>query len=295
MNDIRTVFLALLLLLLPAFQAQAAPMMVDGTWLEQHLGDSNLVVVDMSMEDTQYQRFHLPGAVRLPYNALIQKNRNGVTRIVGGQRLSNVLGLLGIEETDHIVVYDDMGGLQAARLFWTLEQTGHPQVSVLDGGLVKWILDGRKVSNQPVKPQRVQYRLAGKGRDNNADLRQVQTAIKDGNSALLDVRSKQEYAGSPKAKRSGHIPGARWWPWEQAVDFKQSFVAANPEMLLQKLAQAGVEKGKSTIVYCQSGHRAAHTYLTLRRLGFDQVRMYDGSMAEWSQTPDAPLKKGLTP
>ncbi len=292
---ILALILPTLLLLLSSLALRAAPVMVQGDWLEQHMKDPDLVLIDMSMEETQYQRFHLPGAVYLPYDALLQKSRNGVTRIASRQRLYAILGVLGIKEGSHVVIYDDMGGLQAARLFWTLEQIGHPKVSVLDGGLVKWILDGRRVDNIPVEPVRVRYQGGGSGRDNDADLKQVENAVAEGSPLLLDVRTRQEYVGNARSKRSGHIPGARWWPWQQAVDFRQGFVSADPEKLRLSLAEVGAAPDSPLIVYCRSGHRSARAYLTLRRLGFNQVQMYDGSMAEWSLDPKLPVKQGLTP
>jgi thiosulfate/3-mercaptopyruvate sulfurtransferase len=282
--------LVLILMIQPALAG--APVLVDTGWLADHQNDPDLVVVDMSMDDTQYQRFHLPGAVRLPYQLLTKKRRDGVSLRHGDKRLAMLLGLMGISADKYVVIYDDMGGLQAARLFWELERIGHDRVSVLDGGLVKWILEGRKVTNEPVHPQRTQYQLPGGGRDNEADKATVQAAMGDGRTILLDVRSEQEYVGSPRMKRSGHIPGAKWWPWEQAVDFKQAFVAQSSDKLLASLDKLGVRKDTPVITYCQSGHRAGRAYMTLRRLGFNNVKLYDGSMAEWSIDRSLPLQTG---
>ncbi len=286
----------ILLLLLLASSLQAAPVMVDGEWLAQRLQEPAVVVVDMSVDDTQYQRFHIPGAVRLPYQALVQKRRDGVSVAVPKQRLMTILGILGIGPDDHVVIYDDMGGINAARLFWELERLGHRRVSVLDGGLVRWILDGRPVDNKPVeRPRAVYVPAAGGGRDNLASLEQVKAAMEAGGEALLDVRTEQEYRGQPRVVRSGHIPGARLWSWEQAVDFPGGFVSRPSQALLTSLAAAGIEPEKPVIAYCRTGHRAARTYLTLRRLGFDLVKVYDGSMSEWSRDRDLPLKQGMTP
>ncbi len=282
----------MLFLFVTGMQAQAAPVMVDGAWLKAHLNDPGLVLVDMTSDDTQYQRFHLPGAVRLPYQALVQKRRDGVSVRIDDQRLFAILGILGIQANSHVVIYDDMGGLQAARLFWELERIGHQAVSVLDGGLVKWVLDGRKVVNKPAKPVRVSYRPMGPGRQNEADIQQVMRVVSGGGALLLDVRTEQEYTGNPRMKRSGHIPGAILWPWQQAVDFGNGFTAKDADLLAASLKKAGVTKDLPVITYCQTGHRASRAYLTLRRLGFDNVRMYDGSMSEWSRTPEAPLKTG---
>ncbi len=274
----------------------AAEVMVDGDWLEQRLGKPGLVVVDMSISDTQYQRFHLAGAVRLPYQSLVQKRRDGVSMRISDERLYAILGSLGITADTRVVIYDDMGGLQAARLFWELERIGHPQVSVLDGGLVQWILDGRKVDYRAVQPTRVRYQPGGGGRANDADIAMVEAAMRDPDGALLlDVRSEPEYRGSARNPRSGHIPGARWWPWVQAVRFDQGFVVVPAGELEESLQSLGVKRDRPVITYCRTGHRAAHTYLMLRRLGYEKVKMYDGSMAEWTRNKALPVKQGMEP
>ncbi len=150
--------------------AQATPVYVDAAWLEQRLGDPSIVLVDMATDQTQYQRFHIPGAVYMPFGALVQRQRSGVTLRVPDQRLYQVLGFFGIDADKHVVVYDDMGGLNAGRLFWELERIGHEKVSVLEGGLVDWIQSGRKVESKPNEAKRVTYTPKnGKRPANEAD------------------------------------------------------------------------------------------------------------------------------
>jgi thiosulfate/3-mercaptopyruvate sulfurtransferase len=102
--------------------------------------------------------------------------------------------------------------------------------------------------------------------------------------------------GEAKKPRTGHIPGARLWPWEQAVDFAKGFVRVDEATLKKSLAAAGAKSGKTPIVaYCRSGHRAAQTYLTLRSLGYDDVRVYANSINEYALYPEHPLKAGARP
>lgn len=123
----------------------------------------------------------------------------------------------------------------------------------------------------------------------------VVEAITNHEIVLLDVRSEKEYKGSRNVKRSGHIPGARWWSWDQAVDFNGGFVAADPKQLLESLGAVGAKPETTVIAYCRSGHRASQTYFTLRWLGFEDVRVYDGSTAEWSARNDLPIRTGRQP
>lgn len=288
----RLLFVLFSLLAPPAL---AAPALVDGAWLEKQLADPKLVIVDMSDDDTQYLRFHLPGAVRLPYDVLVKERKTDRVKVrLDDAELARVLGRLGIARDSRVVIYDDLGGLNAARLFWELERLGHPEVSVLDGGLVRWILDGRKVVNNAPRRVPATYAPAARGRANEAALADVRAAGQN-HTLLLDVRSDEEYLGEAKKPRTGHVPGARLWPWEAGVDFERGFVQRDAAQLKKSLAQLGADPNVPVIAYCRSGHRAARAYLTLRALGYDQVRVYANSMNEYALTRDAPLKQGQQP
>ncbi|MEK7262357.1 MAG: rhodanese-like domain-containing protein [Pseudomonadota bacterium] len=289
-------FFTLILGLGFAAGAPAAPVFVDGAWLEKRLTNSKIVIVDMSEDDNQYLRFHLPGAVRLPYDVLVKERKNDKVKVrLDDAELGRVLGRLGVTRDSQVVIYDDMGGLNAARLFWELERIGHREASVLDGGLVQWILDGRKVVNTPVKRAPTTYQAAAGGRVNEATLVDVRETVDKRAALLLDVRTEEEYVGESKKPRTGHIPGARFWPWDLAVDFDRGFVRRDDAALKKSLGQVGADPNVPVIAYCRSGHRAAHAYLTLRNLGYENVKVYANSMNEYAATRDAPLKQGRVP
>ncbi len=288
--------LFLLLLIHSSLAVSASSFLVDINWLEKNLNSSSIRLIDMS-DDTQYQRFHIPGATHLPYGAINVRTKKGVSFSAGKDRLVKILGLLGIEAKHHVVIYDDMGGLHAGRLFWELEKLGHKKISIVDGGLVKWILAGKKVTAKPHKVKAVQYKAANiAGRNNVVTLNEVLNTQFNDKNVLLDVRSKDEYLGHPRYPRSGHIPNAKWLEWSQAVNFENAFKLKNTTTLNKQLKAIGVSKKDTPItLYCQSAHRASQTYFTLRQLGFNQVKIFDGSMAEYSKVKTAPLKKGLAP
>jgi thiosulfate/3-mercaptopyruvate sulfurtransferase len=272
----------------------AAPVYVEHDWLAKNLDNKQIIVVDMTSDDVQYLRYHIPGAVRLAYQDIVTRRKDKVSVRLPDTQLVKVLGSIGVKPEQHVVIYDDMGGLNAGRLFWELERIGHKKVSVLRGGLVQWVLAGHKVDNQAVKPASVQYQPAAEGRGNEAGLAAVTAASKNGNAVLIDVRSQEEYAGHPRYPRSGHVPGAKWASWEDNVDFEKGFVPKRSELLMNKLNSLGVtDKNTPLIVYCRSGHRASQSYLTLRDLGFSDVRLYDGSMAEYARQPKLALVKGM--
>lgn len=273
----------------------AAPsFLVQVNWLKNNLSSDSIRVIDMS-DDTQYQRFHIPGAVHLPYSALNYTTKAGISYSAGNENLVKVLGYLGINNKHHVIIYDDLGGLNASRLFWELEKIGHKNISILDGGLVSWILSGQKVDAHPVTTVPVQYIPLNKnGRENLVD---INTLREPGFSdVLLDVRSMEEYLGNPRYPRSGHIPGAKSWEWSKAVDFDNAFKFKNDSVLRKQLKNIGIDNSNTAItVYCHSGHRAAQSYFTLRHLGFTHVKLYDGSMAEYSRKKSAALHKGSQP
>lgn len=273
-----------------------AGIMVDTSWLQKHLNDKNLVLIDMS-DQTQYQRFHIPGAIYLGYGNLVQKRKKDkVSLRISNQRLYKILGFIGVSRNSHVVIYDDMGGLNAGRLYWDLERIKHPRVSVVDGGLVKWILEGRKVENKYNERKAVTYLAGASTINNEINLTQIKQASQSNKQVLLDVRSREEYLGYPKYKRTGHIPGAKLWPWDDTVNFTGGFTLKKPDELMASLAKAGVKKkSQPLVVYCRSGHRAAQAYLVLKQLGFQNVLLYDGSMAEYSKDLTAPVRQGLNP
>ncbi|MFO7603655.1 MAG: sulfurtransferase [Gammaproteobacteria bacterium] len=266
------------------------PALVDTDWLSQRLTDKQLVIIDMS-DSLQYQRFHIPGARHLPYNAINQQSRQGVSYSVGPQAIAKLMGQLGVTPQHTVVIYDDTGGLNAARLYWELQRLHHARVTLLDGGLVKWIREGRSVSWTPQHIQPMSY-----------ELKQVNTALLSqkhdiGNtSTLLDVRTQEEYQGHPRVPRSGHIPGARHFPWDSAVNFDSDFTMKSDAELKRMLASLGMtDPNQEVTLYCRSGHRASHTFFTLKRLGWNHVRLYDGSSTEYELDKAAPLKKGPVP
>ncbi len=275
--------------------AFAANPLLSTQTLQQQLQEPQLILVDMS-DGTQYQRFHLPGALSLPYDYLVAR-QNNVSVPIPQEKLLSILGALGIKQDSHVVIYDDMGGLNAARLYWELEQLGHTHMALLDGGLVKWIIEGRPVTNQPVKPQATSsYKVQPTGRAALASLKDVAPASRNKKVMLLDVRSEDEYRGDPRYPRSGHIPGAQWWEWDQAVEFNNGFVQHDAATLRASLAKLGLtDIHQPVITYCHSSHRASQAYYTLKRLGFTQVKIYGGSILEYEQHKELPLTLGMTP
>lgn len=270
--------------------------LVDVEWLYKHQKDKNIVIVDMS-DSLQYQRFHIPGSIHLPYHILNKRLKSGVSLSIGVEKVIKLLGVLGITRETHIVLLDDTGGFNAGRLFWELERLGHPKISVLNGGLVSWVLKNYPVDNKIVKKGKTSYKIPSdfKPKNNLTDLAGVK-GLNLKESYLIDVRSRPEYIGSKKEARSGHIPGAKWFPWTDSFAVDKGFKFHSFNSLFKSLNKLGItDKNKPTVLYCRSGHRAAQTYMTLRILGFSSVKLYDGSILEYAKDKSTVLSLGATP
>ncbi|VAW94590.1 hypothetical protein MNBD_GAMMA22-2420 [hydrothermal vent metagenome] len=295
MQHIKKFTLILVFTLLFVSQSYAATVLIDSKALQNKLNNKDLVIIDMS-DETQFQRFHLPNALYLPYRAINQSNKKRISKSIGSDNVVKLLSYMGITEKSDIVIYDDMGGLHASRLYWELERLGHKKLAILDGGLVSWVLRHYKVTNKTVNPIKATYTPSKSTFNTLATLADITAASKDSKTVILDVRSKEEYYGNPKNRRSGHVPGAKWFPWQQSVNFEDGFKQQKSDDILKNLQAVGVtDKNAEVIVYCQSGHRASQTYMTLKNLGFTKVRLYDGSMAEYGQALSSPLIKGANP
>ena len=275
----------------------AAEPLVETQWLKANINNPNIVLIDMS-DETQYQRFHIQNAIQLPYHVLNKNLKNGVSLSIGSENIIKLLGLLGVTASTHVVIYDDIGGLHAGRLYWELERLNHKNVSVLNGGLVKWILDGNPVTAKTFQPTRKTNYQTTKKTSNEAlaTINDVLPSSRDKNTLLLDVRTKEEYVGNVKQRRSGHIPGAILWCWDNSINFDNQFKFKQKNILAKELNKLGLkQKNQPVILYCRSAHRASQSYLTLRSLGFNNVKVYDGSIKQYAISPNAPLAKGIKP
>lgn len=268
---------------------------VSPAWLKAN--QSKVTILDMS-EKTDYQKFHIDGAIWFN-TAWLFRSENGVTLSAGAETIAETLSQLGIANNDHIVIYDDMGGFDASRLYWELDKLNHKNVHILDGGIVNWVLSGNKVTQKfPDRPAVAEYKLAKRSLANRltADKTEVVAASRDNATILIDTRSEQDYQGSPSEPRSGHIPSALHFEWSQSIDSRNGFQQRAKDNLTKLLAGISVYDVKQPIIlYCKSARSAARVYTMLKSLGFKEIKLYDGSMQEYKKDRNLPLKKGARP
>jgi thiosulfate/3-mercaptopyruvate sulfurtransferase len=269
--------------------ALAAPLLVDGAWLEAHLGNGNRRIVDMVSERKDYRRGHVPGAVHLSVDDVRVKVRAGGYRLPTAAEAARLFGDLGIGPDTHVVIYDDSDSLDAARLFFTLDVYGHRAVSLLDGGILASRRAKRPETTVVPSVARTDYRptLAS---ERVASAEWVRDRLSDPSVALLDSRSADEYTGKDvRARRGGHIPGAVNVEWKQNLRPDGTFKSVD-ELRALYVAQA-ITPDKTVVTYCQTHHRAAQSYFVLRLLGYPRLVGYDRSWSEWGNRDDLPLAR----
>lgn len=250
-------------------------LLVDPEWLEQHLKDASLRMVDMRPYPL-YERGHLPGAVHLDFPR-IQSVVDGVPEMVGRpEQIEAVLSGLGVTPETTLVIYDNVYGQVAARFFWTLEYYGYPDARLLDGGWDRWALERRPVTREEPQVTPTQYKVRPQ-EELLATHEWVLAHLKNPEVLFVDTRSTQEYHAP-----DGHLPGAVNVDWMETLTFRP-LPGMRPAVELEALYQGvGATKDKEVVTYCQSGARSSHTYFVLRLLGYPRVRHYDGSWLEWS-------------
>jgi thiosulfate/3-mercaptopyruvate sulfurtransferase len=263
--------------------------LVENDWLASHLNDRNLRIVDMRNSQNEYAAGHIPSAVHLSVNQIRLTLKEPGFVIPPDYEIEEMQGQLGITGETMVVAYDDQGGLNASRLFFTLDYGGHSKMALLNGGLTKWVAEGRALSKDVQQVATTVYRI-------HPDTRRVSSArwivanLGKQNLSLVDSRSPKEFRGEDvRAKRGGHIPGAANIEWTQNLTADKTFKSADE--LLNLYEKAGVTKDKTTVTYCQTMHRAAVSYFVLRLLAYPDVRGYDRSWSEWGNDPILPLER----
>lgn len=226
----------------------------------------------------------------MPRSAILTEINGVPGTLPPADQVGQVIEKAGIGNQTRVVIYDDGNGLWASRLFWTLEYLGHQKVALLEGGLSGWIEDGGALQTEETTNSRADFQIRIQP-DKLADERWLLQNLDNRRVKVVDSRNPEEYTGKDKqAARGGHIPGASNIDWVLNLDTvrRQTFL---PLTELEKLyEQEEATRDKEIVTYCQIGIRAAHSYFTLRLLGYEYVRLYDGSWAEWGNSADTPIE-----
>ena len=276
----------------------ATDALVDTQWVEDHLDDDSIRIVEVDENPGLYAEAHIPGAIGFDWKMDLQDQ---VKRdFLGPEEFGALLGSRGISNDHTIVLYGDRNNWFAAYTYWYLKYYGHHNVKLVNGPREKWIAEGRATSTDVPQHQAASFAAQPGDESIRAKRDEVHAALEDGRS-LVDVRSPQEFSGEliamagyeqEGAQRGGHIPGAASVPWAQAVTEDGTFKSADD--LRELYTSKGVlGKADEVIAYCRIGERSAHTWFVLHELlGEQNVKNYDGSWTEWGNLVDVPIEKG---
>ncbi len=273
--------------------------LVTADWVEEHLDDPKVVLVEVDEDTTAYDSGHIRGAIKLDWTTDLQDQ---VRRdFVNKPQLESLLSEKGIGNDDTVVLYGGNNNWFAAYAYWYLKLYGHQDVKLLDGGRKKWELDGRELTDEPTKRESTSYTAQEQDHSIRAFRDEVVSAI--GAKNLIDVRSPDEFAGrlmapahlpQEQAQRAGHIPTAGNVPWSKAANDDGTF--KSDDELRTLYTAAGVDESRDTIAYCRIGERSSHTWFVLHELlGLANVKNYDGSWTEYGSLVGVPIALGDEP
>ena len=222
-------------------------LLVDTDWLYQHLDDPRLRIVDAG-PNSRYADAHIPSAVNIPHNYI--KDANDSTHVMPPDQLADVMGLKGISDDIYVIAYDDNDSLSAARLWWVMDYYGHSRCSVLDGGLVKWLAEGRPVSTEVSTFAASAPFTPIPNPDVFCSIDYLKGSVGNAGTVVWDVRSREEYTGeSPRSnKRAGHVPGAVNMEWRQVID-PETHTFKPIEELRRMCSEAGITPDKEVITH----------------------------------------------
>jgi thiosulfate/3-mercaptopyruvate sulfurtransferase len=275
----------------------AKDVLVDTQWVENHLSDGSVRVVEVDENPALYAEAHIPGAIGFDWKTDLQDQ---VKRdFLGPDEFGELLGSRGISNEHTIVLYGDRNNWFAAYTYWYLKYYGHDDVKLMNGPREKWISEGRPTSTDVPEHEALTFTAQEGDASIRAKRDEVMDAL-DRDVALVDVRSPQEFSGEliamagyeqEGAQRSGHIPGAASVPWAQAVQEDGTFKQADD---LRELYGSKGVTGGPVIAYCRIGERSAHTWFVLHELlGQDDVKNYDGSWTEWGNMVGVPIERDV--
>jgi thiosulfate/3-mercaptopyruvate sulfurtransferase len=278
----------------------AKDVLVETEWVEQHLNDESIRIVEVDENPGLYAESHIPGAIGFDWK---RDRQDPVKRdFLAAKEFAALMGARGISNDHTVVLYGDRNNWFAAYTYWYFKYYGHDKVLLMNGPREKWLSENRPATEDVPDYDSASFEVTTHDDAIRAKREEVLHAVAAGSHTLVDVRSPQEFSGEliampgyeqEGAQRAGHIPGASSVPWAQAVREDGTFKSR--EDLEQLYATKGVISGDTPIIaYCRIGERSAHTWFVLHELlGRDDVRNYDGSWTEWGNLVDVPIEKDV--
>lgn len=274
--------------------------LVETSWLENHLYDPGIRIVESNEDILLYDTGHIPGAIHIDWRRDLQ---DPIQRdYISPEAFGRLLSKKGISPEHTVIFYGDKSNWWAAYALWAFRLFGHDKVKILNGGRDKWNAEKRETTRQvPVYPEATYPTPRGPDPAHIRAFKEDALLQSNERRPLIDVRSPGEFKGEithlpeyPQegVLRGGHIPGARSVPWKRAVNDDGTFKSASDLRGIYQ-GELGLKPDDDTIVYCRIGERSSHTWFVLSYLlGFQKVRNYDGSWTEWGNSVRVPIEVG---
>ncbi len=275
--------------------------LVSTDWLAAHMRDPDLRIIDASWHmasenrdpKAEYDAAHIPGARFFDIDEISDARSDLPHMAPSTEKFMSRMRAMGVGDGHQVVVYDAEGVFSAPRVWWLFRLMGQNNIAVLDGGLKKWVAEGRAVEDLPpvIRDRHMMVRFQNQM---VKDVTQVAAASKLGTPQIVDARSPARFAGSePEPReglRAGHIPGSRNVPFKNLLN--DDGTMKEPDALKAAFTDAGVDMDKPVITSCGSGITACILSLALERIGKNDHAVYDGSWTEWGAVPSMPIETG---
>lgn len=264
-----------------------AELLISAADLQYSYESDNEVIIDTRTSFEDFQKGHVPGAIYFHSRRDLTDQENPIPNfLVGPERFQELMQGLGVNNDSRLVLYDETNGLGSARLFYALEYYGFEgTVSLLDGGYAGWVAAGfpsDTLGNAVTLEANMGNFTARVQPDRQCDLAYVTGVEPGSNKVIFDVRSADEFTGTDaRAEQNGHIPGAVNLEWSEVL-VEGDVRYFRPYEEIQALYDSlGVTRDKEVIPHCHTNVRGSHAYYTLRLMGYDSVRPYEGSWSEY--------------
>jgi thiosulfate/3-mercaptopyruvate sulfurtransferase len=272
--------------------------LVETDWLEEHVDDPNIRIIEVDEDTSAYEKGHIKGSVGWNWTTDLHApvGRDYVDRA----GLSDLLSKAGVAPGTTVILYGGNNNWFAAYAYWIVKLRGFDDVKLLNGGRKKWELESRELTHEVPSHATSGITVDGAEKPEIRALRDEVLAKVGSKVGFVDVRSPEEYRGEKlapdhlpqeQAQVPGHIAGAANIPWAKAANEDGTFKTADQ---LRALYEAeGITSGQEVIAYCRIGERSSHTWFALQELlGFPNVKNYDGSWTEYGSLVGAPVEKG---